>query len=330
MSQRYDVLGIGNAIVDVLARSSDTFLSERNLTKGAMQLIDAQEADTLYDAMGPGTEISGGSAANTIAGIASLGGSAAFIGTVANDQLGRVFRHDIASLGVHYTTSAVDGGAPTARCLVLVSPDGERTMNTFLGASQALGPQHVDDGLVANSDIVYLEGYLFDPPAAKQAFYKAARLAHESGGRVALSLSDAFCVDRYREEFRTFVQDEVDILFANEAEITSLYETDDFDAARDLVRGEVPIAALTRSAKGSVVVNGRDELQVAAEPIAQVVDATGAGDLYAAGFLHALAQQRPLDQCARLGGLCAAEVISHIGARPQAKLGELAKARGLV
>ena len=329
MNDRIDVLGIGNAIVDVLARAEDSFLAARGLEKGTMHLVDAGEADALYAAIGPAVEISGGSAANTIAGLASFGSSAQFIGIVSDDQLGGVFRHDIGSLGVRFDTAPHSGGAPTARCLVLVTPDGERTMNTFLGASQQLGPDDVDEASVARADIVYLEGYLFDPPAAKEAFYKAARLAHGNGGRVALSLSDPFCVDRHREEFRVFVKDEVDILFANEAEIVSLYQAPGFAEAREAVRTEVPLAVLTRSEKGSVIVAGPQEHSVKARSVAKVVDTTGAGDLFAAGFLHGLCKGRPLTDCARLGALAASEVISHIGARPQVNLAELAKGAGL-
>lgn len=330
MPSPLDVVGIGNAIVDVLTRTDDAFLSSHGLAKGAMQLIDTRQADMLYAAMGPAVEISGGSAANTIAGLASLGGRAAFVGTVADDQLGKVFRHDITSLGVHYATPVRGYGDPTARCLVLVTPDGERTMNTYLGASQLLGPDDVDEELIASADIVYLEGYLFDPPAAKEAFYKAARVAHDTGGRVALSLSDAFCVNRHREAFRIFVKDEVDILFANEAEIMALYEIASFEQVCENVRRIVPISALTRSAKGSIIVADGDTFAVDADPVDTVVDTTGAGDLYAAGFLYGLSAGRHLGDCARLGSLAAAEVISHIGARPLADLKDLARARGLI
>ena len=329
MTDRLDVLGIGNAVVDVLVRSDNDFLSRHGMIKGTMRLIDAEQAERLYRAMGPGVEISGGSAANTIAGIASLGGKAGFIGVVQNDQLGEVFRHDIVSLGVHYPTPARDAGDPTARCLVLVTPDGQRTMNTYLGASQLLGPEDVDEAAVKRAQITYLEGYLFDPPAAKEAFYKAARIAHENGGKVALTLSDPFCVERHREEFHVFVRDEVDILFANEAEIGALYETSSFEQACAAVRPLAPIAALTRSENGSVIVAGEETHVVPAEPVSYVVDTTGAGDLYASGFLHGLSRGQPLADCARLGTLAAAEVISHIGARPEANLAHLAKVRGL-
>lgn len=329
MTDRLDVLGIGNAIVDVLARADDGLLEQRGLVKGTMRLIDAAEAEELYGTMGPGIEVSGGSAANTIAGLAALGGRAGFVGVVRNDQLGTVFRHDIASLGVAYRTPPREDGDPTARCLILVTPDGERTMNTYLGASQRLGPDDIDADALAAADIVYLEGYLFDPPAAREAFYKAARLAHENGGRVALTLSDPFCVERHRQEFLTLVRDEVDILFANEREIVTLYETGTFDAAVAAVRRHVPVAALTRSEKGSVVVCGEDTVAVAAEPVDRVVDATGAGDLYAAGFLFGLCRGRGIGDCARLGSIAAGEVIGHIGARPEADLKALVRGKGI-
>ena len=329
MPERFDVLGIGNAIVDVLARADDDFLTRHGMVKGTMQLIGAEEAEQLYDAMGPGVEVSGGSAANTIAGLAGLGAKAAFIGVVRDDLLGRVFRHDIVSLGVHFPTPARDHGDPTARCLVLVSPDAQRTMNTYLGASQSLGPDDIDEEMVGRANILYLEGYLFDPPPAKEAFYKAARLAHENGGRVALTLSDPFCVERHREEFRALVKDEIDILFANEAEIIALFETNSFDEALEAVRPFAPVAVLTRSELGSVVVAGKETHVVPAEPVTEVIDTTGAGDLYAAGFLYGLGRRHTLADCARFGSLAAAEIISHIGARPEVDLAQLAKVRGL-
>ena len=329
MADKYDVLGIGNAIVDVLSRADDDFLKSRGLAKGGMQLIDAEEAENLYAAMGPGIEISGGSAANTIAGLASFGARTGFIGTVQSDQLGNVFRHDISALGVDYVTPARTSGDPTARCLILVTPDGERTMNTFLGASQTLGPDDVNEEDIAKADIVYLEGYLFDPAPAKEAFYKAARLAHKHGGRVALTLSDAFCVDRHREEFRVLVNDEVDILFANEAEIISLYQASSFEEACTKIGKECPLAILTRSADGAVIVAKGEISEVPAKRVDAVVDTTGAGDLFAAGFLYGLASKRDLEDCARLGAMAAAEVIGHMGARPESSLIALAKKDGL-
>ncbi len=328
-STDYDVLGIGNAIVDVLAQADDAFLETNEIAKGAMTLIDADRATNLYERMGSGVEVSGGSAANTIAGIASLGGKAAYIGKVRDDQLGEVFAHDIRATGVEYVTPFLTDGPPTARCLILVTPDAQRSMNTFLGASSLLTPADVDDKLVAAAGITYMEGYLFDPPQAKEAFYKAAATAHEAGRKVALTLSDAFCVDRHRADFQHLVAREVDILFANESEITSLYETDSFDDAMARVRTECEIAALTRSEKGSVIVRGDEQHSVPAEPVDTIVDTTGAGDLYAAGFLYGFSQGKDLATCGRIGSIAAAEVISHFGARPETDLKTLIAAKGL-
>lgn len=315
-----DILGIGNAIVDVLARAEDGFLERHKLAKGAMRLIGAEEAEALYAAMGPGVESSGGSAGNTCAVAAALGARVGFLGKVADDQLGTVFGHDIRAAGVHFPTAPLAaGGAPTARCLILVTPDAQRTMNTFLGACVAFSAADVAEAEVARARILYMEGYLFDPPAAQAAFREAARLAHRHGRQVALSLSDAFCVERHREAFRTLVREEVDILFANESELLALYETDDFEAATRRVQDEVALAALTRSAEGSVIVAGAERHLVAAVPT-RVVDTTGAGDAYAAGFLAAYAQSLPLAECGRWGSVAAAEVISHFGARPQGDL----------
>ncbi|MCP4330442.1 MAG: adenosine kinase [Alphaproteobacteria bacterium] len=320
----HDVLGIGNAIVDVIGQTDDAFLSSYGLVKGAMTLVDAAGAKRLYDAMGPATEMSGGSAANTIAGLASLGGRGAFIGKISDDQLGGIFRHDITSVGIDFATPpAAADGTPTGMCLVYVTPDGERTMQTFLGVCGELGPEDIDGAQVAAASVTYLEGYLWDPPDAREAFFTAATAAHEAGRRVALTLSDPFVVDRHRTGLREFTENHVDILFANEAEITSLYEVESFDSALQHVRGHCEIAALTRSAKGSVIVSGDEVHIVDAEPVAAVIDTTGAGDLYAAGFLHGLTQERPLAGCARIGSIAAAEIISHIGARPQRGLAEL-------
>ena len=323
----YDVVGIGNAIVDVLGQVDDSLLDEHGLNKGTMTLVDAEAARTLYDAMGPGTEISGGSAANTMAGIASLGGRGAFIGKVRDDQLGAIFRHDIAAAGIDFETAAATEGPPTAMCLVFVTADGQRTMQTYLGICTELSTADIDRARIATAAVTYLEGYLWDPPKARAAFLAAAETAHEAGGRVALTLSDPFVVDRHREGLRDFAEHHVDILFANEAEILSLYEVDSFDAAMQQVRGHCEIAALTRSEKGSVVVSGREVHVIDAEPVARVVDTTGAGDLYAAGFLHALSRDWPLASCARIGSIAAAEVISHIGARPQCSLADLVAAK---
>ena len=314
------LVGIGNAIVDVLARTDDAFLDRHGLNKGAMTLIDAGQADRLYDTMGPAVEMSGGSAANTIAGFAALGGHAAYIGKVKTDQLGAVFTHDIRSLGVVFDTPKATSGPPTARCLILVTPDAQRTMNTYLGACVELGPADIDEARIAAAQIVYMEGYLWDPPAAKDAFRKAMAIAGANGTRSALTLSDGFCVDRYRDEFRALVDGPLDILFANEDEIKSLYQVDDFDDALQAIRGKVDVAALTRSEKGSVIVAGDEIHIVDAEPVADLQDTTGAGDLFAAGFLYGLTHGRSYHDCARLGGIAAAEVISQIGPRPQTDL----------
>ena len=319
-----DIVGIGNAIVDVIARAEDGFLVAEGLVKGTMTLIDQARGETLYSRMGPGTESSGGSAANTIAGFASLGGSAAFTGKVRADQLGQVFRHDIESLGVAFRTPAAAEGASTARCLVLVTPDAQRTMATFLGISTELGPEDLDRDAITRAKIIYLEGYLWDPPRAKEAFRAAARTAHNSGGQVALSLSDIFCVERHRQEFRDLVEGHIDILFANELELMALTQAKDFAAALAAIRGKCKVAAVTRSDKGSVVMTGVDTVEVAPEKVARVVDTTGAGDLYASGFLYGLTQNFPLDVCCKLGSICAAEIISHMGARPEANLAKLA------
>ena len=324
MMKDIDVLGIGNAIVDVIARCDDAFLEQNKIQKGAMILVSEAEAKALYESMGPAVEISGGSASNTIAGIAALGGRAAYVGLVANDQLGEVFAHDIRSLGVEYMTPPHKDGIATARSFILVTPDGQRTMNTFLGACQYLGPTHIDPDQIARSHIVYMEGYLWDPPAAKQAFLKAMDLTEKSGGRVALTLSDSFCVDRYRGEFLDLVLNRVDILFANEAEITSLYQAKNFENAVAQVRTHAELVVLTRSEKGALILNNHMAYEVPAHPT-QVVDTTGAGDLYAAGFLHGLTQGHDLETCGRMAALCASEIISHVGARPEACLKSLIK-----
>jgi adenosine kinase len=327
---RYDVLGIGNAIVDVLARTDDDFLVKQKMPKGSMSLIDETRAKSIYDAMGPSTEISGGSAANTIAGVASFGGRAAFVGKVKDDPLGKAFTHDIRASGVAFNTPPAKDGPATARCYILVTPDGERTMNTFLGAAQNLSPSDVSAEEIEAAKITYLEGYLWDPKDAKEAFRKAAKIAHGAGRTVALTLSDSFCVDRYRGEFIALVRDRVvDLLFANESELKSLYETADFDAALSALKKDAKLAVVTRSEKGAVVVEGDKTEAVPAAPVDRVVDATGAGDLFAAGFLHGLAKGFPNATSARLGALAAAEVISHIGARPARKLADLAKEHGL-
>ena len=318
---RYDVLGIGNAIVDVLARTEEDFLLKQGMNKGAMALIDEARAQAIYDAMGPAVEISGGSAANTIVGVASLGSRSAFVGKVKNDDLGRAFSHDIRAAGVTFTTPPAADGASTGRCYVLVTPDGERTMNTYLGAAQDLRPADIDESMIASSAITYLEGYLWDPKDAKDAFLKAAKIAHQSERIVALSLSDAFCVDRWRDEFLQLMRSgTVDLIFANEAELQSLYQTADFDTAMKALRADIDTAVVTRSEKGCMVL-GPDGIEaVPAFPVKRVVDTTGAGDLFAAGFLSGLARGADDRTCGRLGALAAAEIIQHLGARPETSL----------
>ena len=321
-----DVVGIGNALVDVLSHEGEAFLARQGMVKGTMQLIDEAGARRLYDAMGPGIEMSGGSAANTIVGVASFGGRAHYVGKVRNDQLGEVFAHDLRSTGVEYDTPAATSGPSTGRCLIVVTPDAQRTMGTFLGASVQLSPADVDAELIARGKILYLEGYLFDPPQAQEAFRAAARIAHERGRTVSLTLSDPFCVERHRRAFLELVEGHVDVLFANEAEICSLYQVDAFDAAVQRVRRHCAIAVLTRSARGSVVVSGEQLHVIDAHPIDALVDTTGAGDLYAAGFLFGLSRGLDLASCGRLGSAAAAEVISHVGARPQIPLAKLVDA----
>ncbi len=318
-----DVVGVGNAIVDVLAQTDDSQLAELGLEKGAMTLIDADRAHELYERMAAGVEISGGSAANTLAGVASLGGTGAYIGKVRDDQLGDVFSHDLRATGVDFHTRPASDGLPTARSLIFVTPDAQRTMQTFLGVSVELGRDDIDADLIRRASITYLEGYLFDREEAKSAFVRAAEIAHAAGRKVALSLSDSFCVDRHRASFRHLVAGHIDILFANEAEITSLFELDDFGDAVAQVRGHCEIAALTCGAEGSVLVTADDVIGVAAEPVGRVVDTTGAGDLYAAGVLYGLTHGHSLADCGRIGGIAAAEIIGHYGARPQTELATL-------
>ncbi|RME66171.1 MAG: adenosine kinase [Alphaproteobacteria bacterium] len=320
------VVGIGNAIVDVIARADDAFLLREGIEKGAMTLIDAMRAETLYERMGPTTQMSGGSAANTVAGIAALGGKAGFIGRVAADELGHVFTHDLRALGVVYATPPASGGLATARCLILVTPDAQRSMNTFLGASTELDAGDIDGALIARSEILYLEGYLWDPPAAKAAMAEAMALARRAGTKIAFTLSDAFCVGRYRDEFLGLLEGAVDILFANEAELMALFQTHDFDHALQSIRGRVPMAALTRSQKGAVILADGEFHVVDAVPVAHVVDSTGAGDLFAAGFLYGLTHGHAPYDCGHIGAVAAAEVIGHMGPRPEADLQALVKA----
>ena len=325
MTAAFDVTGIGNAIVDVIAHADDAFLAANGIEKGAMTLIDADRAEALYGLMGPGVESSGGSAGNTMAGFALLGGRGAYVGKVADDLLGKVFAHDIRASGVHFDSAPLSGGAPTARCLILVTPDAQRSMNTYLGACVELGPNDVDEALIRDSQVVYLEGYLFDPPAAKEAFRKAAAVAHAAGRQVSLTLSDSFCVGRHRAEFRDLVENHVDLLFANEHEICALYETPDFDQALAAVKGLGKAAALTRSEKGAVIVVNGETVAVPAEPGVKVVDTTGAGDLYAAGFLFGWTRGAAPALCGKLGAIAAGEIIAHVGARPEADLKALIK-----
>ena len=324
-----DVVGVGNAIVDVLAQASDDFLARSGLTKGSMTLIDEARAQELYESMGPGLEASGGSAANTMAGVACFGGKPAYIGRVCNDQLGEIFSHDMRSSGVNFAVPPVAGGPSTARCLILVTPDAQRTMNTYLGACVNLGPEDIDEALVRRGKVLYLEGYLWDKPNAKEAFVKAARIATAAGRKVALSLSDSFCVTRHRESFRDLVAHHVDVLFANEAEIKALYETESFEEAASHARAQTKLAALTRGALGSVLLTAEERLELPAQPIDKVVDTTGAGDLYAAGVLYGITHGEPLARAGRRGSIAAAEIISHYGARPERDLRELVSGAAL-
>ena len=319
-----DVVGIGNAIVDVLVQVDDALLERFELTKGTMALVDEQQAERLYGNVGPGLETSGGSAANTLAGIAQLGGRAGFIGRVRDDQLGGIFAHDIRAVGARFDTPAATTGPSTARCLILVTPDAQRTMCTYLGASVGLDPGDLDLDLVAQARVLYLEGYLWDSDEAKRAFIAAAEVARANGAEVALSLSDAFCVERHRDSFQELVDGHVDILFANEMEITSLYRANSFEEAADQVRGRCRVAALTRSELGSVILSGDATHVVEPYNLGPLVDTTGAGDLYAAGFLHAHCQGRSLLECGQLGSLCAGQVVTQLGPRPQADLRQLA------
>lgn len=319
-----DVVGLGNALVDVISPASDAFLEEHGLHKGSMSLIDEQQAHRLYDAMGQGVEVSGGSAANTLVGIASFGGRAGFIGRVRDDQLGAVFAHDIRAAGVSFPIPPASQGLSTGRCLVSVTPDAQRTMSTLLGAAGELGPEDVDETMVAGAAICYLEGYLFEQPAARAAFDKAAAVAHEAGRKVALTLSDSFCVERSPDGFRDLVERTVDVLFGNEDELQALYATSNTDDALDHAQRWCDLIVVTRGAKGSTVVANAKRYDVDAVPVDRVVDTTGAGDLFAAGFLYGLTSRRDLPTCARLGSIAAAEVISHYGARPERSLAELA------
>ena len=326
----YDVVAIGNAIVDVIAQADDAFLAEHALTKGGMQLIDADTADLLYSQMSAAREMSGGSAANTLAGLAALGKACGFIGQVADDQLGRIFAHDIRALGVHYETATGNGGAPTARCLVLVTPDAQRTMNTFLGASQHLPAAALDADLIRAGGILYLEGYLWDPEEPRAAMRSAIELAQSAGRKIAFTLSDGFVIDRHRADFMELIdQGMIDILFSNEAEIQALAQVDGFDKAVDAISPKVPVLVSTRSEKGAIAIADGTRYEVYAAPVGEVIDTTGAGDLFAAGFLAAYVEGQDMEQCLKLGAVAAAEVISHYGARPEADLKILRAKAGL-
>jgi len=340
----YDVCAIGNALVDVIADANEDFLREHKIAKGGMTLIDAERAGMLYDMIGPAVQISGGSAANTVAGIASLGGRPAYMGKVKADQLGAIFRHDLHAQGVYFATSpaperrrdiqpvALDrrGGAPTGRCLILVTPDAQRSMNTYLGAAIEFGPEDVQPDIIKDSQVTYLEGYLFDPPEAKKAFHLAAKVAHDAGRQLALTLSDVFCVNRHRSEFIELIKNEVDILFANQNELMALYETRDLGDAVAKARSHCKLSVTTRSEKGAIIATAAETVEISALPVAKLVDTTGAGDLYAAGFLYGLTQGMSLTEAGKIGAFAAAEVISHYGPRPQKKLKELLKKNSAV
>ncbi len=324
---KFDVAAVGNALVDVLAHAEDRFIEEQKkrfgMEKGSMMLIDMERAEQLYDSMGPGIESSGGSAANTIAGIASFGGLGAYIGKTADDQLGQVFRHDLHALGIHYQTEPLNSGHKTGRCLILVTPDAQRTMNTYLGASSELGPEDINKDLISSAEVTYLEGYLFDKEPAKLAFIKAAEIAHAAGHKVALTLSDSFCVDRHRHDFLSLVKGHVDLLFANEEEIKSLFLQHEFSLALEAARENCGAAVITRGEKGALVLSGKEVFEIEPEEVDLVVDTTGAGDQFAAGFLYGYTREMPLERCGRLGTIAAAEVISHMGPRPERRLRDL-------
>jgi len=319
----YDVVGIGNALVDVIAHADDSFIELESLVKGSMTLIESDRAASLYKALGSGVEMSGGSAANTMCGVASFGGRAAYIGKVSNDDLGQVFGHDLRAVGVAFRPGVPAGDMPTGSCIIVVTPDAQRTMNTHLGVSSLLCPPDIDLDTVAAGAVLYMEGYLFDRPEAKAAFRHASQIAHQHGRMVSLTLSDSFCVDRHRDDFRALVSDEVDILFGNEDELLSLYEVSSFDEAVAAVRADCAMAAITRGAVGSVIITRQEILVIDAEPVDQVLDTTGAGDLFASGFLYGLTKGLPLVECGRLGSIAAAEVISHVGPRPLVELRNL-------
>lgn len=328
---KFDVLTIGNAIVDILSRCEDSFLNENGIIKAAMNLIDAERAEKLYSLMGPAHEASGGSAGNTAAGIASFGSRAAYFGKVAQDELGKIFRHDIQALGVHFETKPLTTFPPTARCMIFVTPDGERSMNTYLGACVELGPEDVEEHVVAESKVTYFEGYLWDPPRAKEAIRECARIAHENDREVSMTLSDSFCVDRYREEFLDLMRSgTVDIVFANKQEALALYETDDFELALSNIARDCKLAAVTLSEEGAIILRGSERVKVDAIAIDKLVDTTGAGDLFAAGFLAGYTSDRSLEDCGKLGCLAAGLVIQQLGPRPMLSLKQAASEAGLI
>lgn len=328
---RFDVLTIGNAIVDVISTSDDAFLEQNGIIKGAMNLIDGERAELLYSKMGPALETSGGSAGNTAAGVASFGGKAAFFGKVANDQLGAIFAHDLRSLGVHYQTAMLENGPATARCMIFVTPDSQRSLNTYLGACVEFGPEDIEVDVVANTKVTYFEGYLWDPPRAKDAMLYAAKIAHEHGREMAITLSDSFCVGRYREEFLELMRSKtVDIVFANEHEALSLYETEDLELALSSLAKECSLAAVTLGEKGAVILKGEERVYVDAIAIEELRDTTGAGDLFASGFLYGYTQGRSLEECGKLGCLAAGIVIQQIGPRPSCSLNEAGSEAGLI
>jgi sugar/nucleoside kinase (ribokinase family) len=316
----FDVVGVGNALVDVIAHADDGFIHQHELVKGSMTLVDTDRALYLYRALGSAVEMSGGSAANTMCGVASLGGRAAYVGKVSNDDLGNVFGHDLRAVGVQFRPGAPEADTPTGRCIIVVTPDAQRTMNTYLGVSSLLQPADIHEETVALGKVLYMEGYLYDRPAAKDAFRHAASVAHANGRQVSLTLSDSFCVDRHRDDFRTLVTDQVDILFGNEDELRSLYQVESFDAAIAAVRTDCHLAVITMGAQGCAIVTKDEVLHTPAEPVEQVLDTTGAGDLFAAGFLFGYTRELPLVECAKLGAIAAAEVISHVGPRPLVEL----------
>ena len=328
-ADEFDVVGIGNALVDVLTHEDDAFIEANGLVKGSMTLIDTDRAEVLYAAMGSSIEVSGGSAANTISGIASFGGRAAYIGRIRDDQLGAVFAHDLRATGVTFRCAPAADGPPTGQCLIVVTPDAQRTMNTYLGSSEFLGPEDVDGELIAAAKVTYLEGYLFDRPEAQEAYWKASRVAHEAGRRVSLTLSDTFCVERHKDAWRSLVADQVDVLFANEGEAMALYDVTTLDEVIACVQADVEIAAVTCGKQGSLVVHADDVERVDAHPVPKVVDTTGAGDLYAAGFLYGLTSGRALDACGRLGSVAASAVLGHTGPRPGMSLAQTAQALDL-